>query len=311
MQKPLLSYITAVYNKADVLEETLACLRAQEGLSEHEVEFIFVDDYSCDNSVALLQQKAAQDPRVTLITNSTNRGPAIRFNEAAKAAKGDYLLALDADDILPPNAAQFLLDIARKKGADAVFGKSKRSLECVPIPSDALILTPSDPLAFAAKKKIVRMGFLAKRELWLKSGGADERIFIQDQSLPLHLCKHANTIAFVEDFIYFLRPADVTNLSANVMQQHHDRFFALEAFLHDDTLSPDARKAVIKQIASTIWKARRDNGKPLPQFSKAHWIYLQNKLTGRAPSPEELSATARMMHALPNIKRPIKNHPKG
>jgi glycosyltransferase involved in cell wall biosynthesis len=304
--KPILSFISAVYNKSDVLQETLACLRSQEGLLPDQTEFIFVDDNSSDQSRALLEAEAAKDSRLTVIGNGDNRGPAARFNQAAKAAKGEYVLALDADDLLPANAASFLLKVAQDKQAQVVFGQSKRSLAPCAIAPDASILLPDDPLGFAAKKKIVRMGILAERSHWLEAGGADESLFIQDQSLPLRLSQHAKRIAYIEDYVYYLRPADESNLSANVMQQHHDRFFALQPFLKDPTLSDGARKAINKQLVSTLWKARRDNGKPLPHLSKAHWLYLLNKVNGRCLAQSELDATAHDMLAWPNIKRPIK-----
>ncbi len=213
------------------------------------------------------------------------------------------MLALDADDILPVNAAQVMLNECLTNEAQLVFGKSKRSLDVVEIPYDANVQRPADPLAFAARKKIVRMGILAERTLWLEAGGADESVFIQDQSLPLRLSAKAEQIAYIEDYVYFLRPADDSNLSANVMQQHHDRFFSLLPFLKKD-ISAEARKAIVSQISSTIWKSRRDNGRALPQLSGAHWQYLLHKITGKENSDQELAATADQLRALPNIRRP-------
>jgi glycosyltransferase involved in cell wall biosynthesis len=303
MARPILSFISAVYNKADVLAETLACLRTQRGFSANEVEFVFVDDKSTDGSLEFLQKEAEQDSRVTVISDGKNLGPAIRFNQAAKTAKGTWVLALDADDILTINAAQVMLNECLTNEAQLVFGKSKRSLDVVEIPDDANVVRPADPLAFAARKKIVRMGILAERTLWLEAGGADESVFIQDQSLPLRLSAQADRMAYIEDYVYFLRPADDSNLSANVMQQHHDRFFSLLPFLKQD-ISTDARKAIVSQISSTIWKSRRDNGKALPQLSGAHLQYLLHKITGRENSDKELKATANQLRSLPNIRRP-------
>lgn len=304
MANPILSFISAVYNKADVLAETLACLRTQRGFAANEVEFVFVDDKSTDGSLEFLQNEAEQDSRVTVISDGRNLGPAIRFNQAAEAAKGKWVLALDADDILPVNATQVMLNECLTNEAQLVFGKSKRSLDVVEIPYDATVLRPADPLAFAAKKKIVRMGILAERKLWLEAGGADESVFIQDQSLPLRLSAQADHIAYIEDYVYFLRPADDSNLSANVMQQHHDRFFSLLPFLKQDGVSAEARKAIVSQISSTIWKSCRDSGKALPQLSGAHLQYLLHKITGRENSERELAATADQLRALPNIRRP-------
>ncbi|MCV6546629.1 MAG: glycosyltransferase [Cohaesibacter sp.] len=309
MSQPFLSFIAAVYNKADVLLDTLNCLRSQQDLAEQDVEFVFVDDGSSDGSLDLLALEAKTDERIKLISDGDNLGPSIRFNQAAKAARGQYLLAIDADDLLPVNAASFMLETAKKHQAQVVFGRSKRSLDCPLLPSSVPITLSDTPFDFAAKKKIVRMGILCERATWLAAGGANEAVFIQDQSLPLRLSAASKRIAYIEDYVYFLRPADDSNLSANIMQQHHDRFFALCAFLDDEKLSRDARTAIMQQIVSSLWKIERDGGKSwafFSLFSAAHYHYLLNKLTGRGLRDAQLQQAAHMLRALPNIRRPAK-----
>ncbi|MCV6574745.1 MAG: glycosyltransferase, partial [Cohaesibacter sp.] len=158
MSQPSLSFISAVYNKADVLLDTLESLRSQQGLAEQDVEFVFVDDGSHDGSLDLLAREAKTDKRIKLISDGHNFGPSIRFNQAAQAAQGRYLLAIDADDLLPANAASFMLETAKTHQAQVVFGRSKRSLDCPLLPFNAPITLSDMPLDFAAKKKIVRMG---------------------------------------------------------------------------------------------------------------------------------------------------------
>ena len=204
---PLVSFITAVYNKADVLAETLRLLKAQRQVAPEEMEFVFVDDGSTDGSLELLEAEAARDPRVKVFALGNNSGPAIAFNQAAERATGKYLLALDADDMIPANAARFLMDCARRLNVPLIFGRSRRGEGCPDIPEDACVIVADDALAFAARRKIVRMGFLVERALWERAGGADENVFIQDQSLPLRLAAEAGRIAYVDALSYHLRPA--------------------------------------------------------------------------------------------------------
>ncbi|MBS1182895.1 MAG: protein containing Glycosyl transferase, family 2 domain [Proteobacteria bacterium] len=304
MTAPLLSFISAVYNKADVVAETLELLRAQRDLAGDAVEFVFADDASTDRSLDALREAASGDPRVKVIANDSNRGPAVRFNQAAAAATGRYILALDADDMVPANAARLLIDTAGKTASPLVFGKSRRSETCPDIPADAPVTVSDAPLTFCARRKIVRMGFLCERQLWQAAGGADERVFIQDQSLPLRLSAAATRLAYVESPVYFLRPAGETNLSRNRMQQHHDRFFALLPFLDRPDVPPDARRALVSQIVSATWKARRDGGERLPLLSAAAAAYALNRIAGYEPSPRYLAARARELRALTGIRRP-------
>lgn len=298
------SYISAVYNKADVLEETLSFLRNQDGVDPTSVEFVFSDDASGDQSQELLRAEAAKDPRIKLISNQANAGPAIRFNQAAEVATGTYLLPVDADDILPGNATSRFLSIAKQNNVALVFGKSKRGIENCAIAEDANVIVAKDALAFCARKQLVHMGFLTRAELWREAGGADPEIFIQDQSLPMRLSAKAARLAYIEDVVYWLRPAGAENLSRNVAQQHHDRFFSAWAHMKDPSISNAAKQALMRQIVSTVWKLKRDGSAAMPYVSSAFFRYLLNRIASIGMSNASLAKTGDELLKLPNIRRP-------
>lgn len=304
MMPPLVSVVSAVYNKADVLADTLRRLTEQRGIPADAIEFVFVDDGSTDGSLAFLQARAEADSRIRVSAPGGNLGPSIRFNQAAALAKGRYLLAVDADDMTPANAARFLTDCAARLAVPLVFGRSKRGLDCVEIPENAKVETAGDALAFCADRKIVRMGFLAEREMWLQAGGADETVFIQDQSLPLRLSVAAGRLAYVDAEIYYLRPVAAGNLSNNRLQQHHDRFFSLLPFLDRPGVSPSARRAILRQLVSSVWKMERDSGGRWPILTPAGRAYLLNRLAGLEPSSAFFAAAAARLRECPGIRRP-------
>lgn len=281
--KPLISYLLTVYNKEQELPQTIQCLQNQSGLDGAQVEFIFVDDCSSDRSVDFLKIEAAKDPRIKIIENKQNRGPSVRINQAAKHASGSYLIPLDADDFLASNGTRTLLNIAGDTGAALVFGKSKRGFQTQALVDDrSLITVAKDPLAYCARKQIVHMGFLVGSQLWRAAGGADERIFIQDQSLPLSLSATANRLAYIHDVVYWLRPQTNNNLSANTTQQHHDRFFSALFQLEKTDISYTAKRHLTKQIFSSRWKLLRDNGKLDVYLSEPFLSYIFNRLSPRA-----------------------------
>lgn len=304
MSAPLVSIISAVFNKAGVLAETLRLAREQRCLKDNEIEFVFVDDCSTDGSLALLEAEAVSDPRVRVFASSQNAGPSVAFNRAAQEARGQYLLAIDADDMLPANAVRFLIDCALRLDAGLVFGRSRRGEGCPDIPENADVSLIEDALAFVAERKIVRMGFLCKRDIWMRAGGADESVFIQDQSLPLRLAAAVGRLAWVDAFVYHLRPSGEENLSRNVLQQHHDRFFALRPFLSRADVSPAARKAILRQVVSSLWKLDRDRGVVFPVLSSAGRVYLLNRLLGVEPSSVVLDRFGRLLASLNGIRRP-------
>ncbi|MFK8035832.1 MAG: glycosyltransferase family 2 protein [Hyphomicrobiales bacterium] len=304
MQKPTVSYISAVYNKADVLLETLAFLQRQEGVDPNSVEFVFSDDGSTDGSKELLLAEMRKDDRIKVIQNESNAGPSLRINQAANMATGNFLVPIDADDFLPANATDFLMNCARTQNVPLVFGQSKRGMSCPNIDKDAQVSLIEDALAYCAKKSIVHMGFLVKASIWENAQGANPEVFIQDQSLPLRLSAEAQKLAYVHDVVYWLRPAGNENLSQNIAQQHHDRFFSAWPMLKNRNASQAAKKALMRQIISTLWKQHRDANTLLPQFSTPFVRYILNRAVSYGLSDAALTKASKYLLSLPDIRRP-------
>ena len=64
------------------------------------IELIFVDDCSEDNSIEIIERYKNDDPRIILIKNKKNKGTLISRNIGALKARGEYLVFPDSDDIL-------------------------------------------------------------------------------------------------------------------------------------------------------------------------------------------------------------------
>ena len=93
----LLSVIIPVYNAGKYLEKCLATVRNQ---TYNNLEIIIVDDGSTDNSVQIYTQATERDPRVKII-RQINSGAAAARNAGLRAAIGEYIHFMDADDLLP------------------------------------------------------------------------------------------------------------------------------------------------------------------------------------------------------------------
>ena len=68
------------------------------------LRLLIIDNASTDGSREVAQQIAASDKRVTLMLNEENRGFIHSFNRAIDWAAGNYLVILDADDLLAPGS---------------------------------------------------------------------------------------------------------------------------------------------------------------------------------------------------------------
>ena len=103
---PVVSVIIPAKNAAAYVGETIASALAQADVAE----VIVVDDGSTDNTVAIVQ--AIPDPRLRLTINDASGVSAAR-NLGARTARGDWLMFLDADDRLRPDAVTTLLTAAK------------------------------------------------------------------------------------------------------------------------------------------------------------------------------------------------------
>ena len=97
MTRPAVTVVTAAYNGAALIEETLASLKAQ---TFTDFEIVVVDDKSTDDTLAVLRRW--DDPRLRVIEAEVNGGPVRARNRAVAAARGRYLAALDQDDLCLP-----------------------------------------------------------------------------------------------------------------------------------------------------------------------------------------------------------------
>ena len=142
-----------------------------------EVEFIFVNDASPDNSIDILREVMAKFPKripqAKILTHEHNKGLPSARNTGLQAATGKYVFHCDSDDFVEPDMLEQLYDKAEKEQADIVwcdwyltFQKNERYMKQPSFSTweEALkgILT--------GKMKYNVWNKLAKRELYINNG---------------------------------------------------------------------------------------------------------------------------------------------
>ncbi|MGH7575700.1 MAG: glycosyltransferase family 2 protein, partial [Longimicrobiales bacterium] len=90
------SIVIAAYNAAAMIQETLDAVLAQ---THGGWEAIVVDDGSTDHTRAIVEAAARAEPRIRLVSRPHGGGGAAR-NAGIAAARFDWLLFLDADDLI-------------------------------------------------------------------------------------------------------------------------------------------------------------------------------------------------------------------
>ena len=102
---PSVSVVIPALDEEKALPEVLESLQRQEGAPPFEV--ILADGGSADRTAAFFSEIAAAWPQprpASLLVESPRRGRAAQMNAGARAARGDVLLFLHADTLLPPGA---------------------------------------------------------------------------------------------------------------------------------------------------------------------------------------------------------------
>jgi glycosyltransferase involved in cell wall biosynthesis len=98
------------YNYAHYLPDAVHSALSQRGVS---VDVIIVDDASTDDSVEVARKLAAGDQKVRVLVHKTNAGPVTTFNDGLAEARGEFLVRLDADDILTPGSFERSVAVAQ------------------------------------------------------------------------------------------------------------------------------------------------------------------------------------------------------
>ena len=96
---PLVSIIIPCFNAENFIAETIQSVINQ---TYSTWELIIVNDGSTDNSLSIIEQFVKQDSRITSI-NKQNSGVSDSRNIGVSKSKGEYLILLDADDLICQN----------------------------------------------------------------------------------------------------------------------------------------------------------------------------------------------------------------
>lgn len=118
MPLPKVSIIVPVFNVEKYLAECLDSLLAQ---TLADIEIICGDGGSTDNSLNIIKEYSARDPRVKYITKERS-GYGQSMNDCIKNAKGEYIGIVESDDKVMPNTYERLYSLATANNLDWIRG---------------------------------------------------------------------------------------------------------------------------------------------------------------------------------------------
>jgi len=134
MNEPLVSIIVPAYNAQLWLD---MCCQSVLEQTYSNWELLIINDGSTDATGTIAQQLASQDSRIK-ITHTENGGVCRARNLGLDLAQGEFVVFLDADDILLPDSITLLYKSMMANGADIAAGQHEIiRADGTKVPSDA------------------------------------------------------------------------------------------------------------------------------------------------------------------------------
>lgn len=213
---PCISVCVPLYGVEAFVGTCAESLFSQRGADR--AEFLFVDDASPDASVARLEQVAARYPalagRIRILRHPANRGLAAARSTALAAARGEWVLHVDSDDRLLPDALARLTEAAdRRPDADIVCGGYLETPD-PETPGGRVVAVPDwgrDRILRELVAQTYRIpnriwGLLIRRSLYrgMEEAGVD---FAEDYAVTPRLIHAARTVVVLPEPLYAYRTA--------------------------------------------------------------------------------------------------------
>lgn len=122
MIQPKVSVIIPVYKAEPYIEK---CVRSLFGQTLDDIEYVFVDDCSPDNSIGVMQKVLEEYPnrcqQVKVIRHDNNKGVSQTRQDGLDAAIGEYIIHCDPDDWVELDMYESLYNTAKATDADLVI----------------------------------------------------------------------------------------------------------------------------------------------------------------------------------------------
>jgi len=308
----MVSVVVPCYNYGRFLPDAVHSALSQTGV---DVEVIVVDDCSTDDSLSVARDLADRDSRVRVLANEENAGHVRSFNRGWAAGTGEFVVKLDADDLLTPGAlGRAVALFAEHPTVGLVYGHPRHFW--TPEPPAARIGDPrwtiwrgADWLAERCARgatAITNPEMVLRSSLLRETGPMNPEIpYGPDMEISLRVATMSDVgyVGGADQALQREHPASMSVTEASdVLVDLHARLAAFEAALGNPSASADldrawlllsARRAVAGH-ALRYAAAARDRGEPaaesaeLLEFARG---LLPDEERGRAASWPEPSAS--------------------
>lgn len=232
---PAVSILVPVYKVAPFIE---TCVRSLFEQTFQDIEYVFVDDCSPDDSMEILNRVLSEYPerqhQVKILRNEENQGIAQVRNRLMETASGEYLYFVDSDDWIERNAVEVLWHTATQYRADMVganhyhdYGKKAEKIRN--LYGSGHIDWMKNLVSMRIKP--VLWLFLIRRTLFTENQLSFVRHIDvgEDYLMCAKLLYHARMVVAVDKAFYHYTSYNANSYSTNHIKYHTETIEAIEA----------------------------------------------------------------------------------
>ena len=220
------SIIIPIFRVRNFIERCVCSLFEQ---TIQDIEFIFVDDDSPDDSIDILKRciERYQERRknVQILPHKQNQGLPAARNTGLAVATGEYVFHCDSDDFVEKDMLEEMYKVAKEKDADIVysdfylsFEKNERYMSCpsYETPSDMLkVGLLGGNMKYNVWNKLVRRTLYTDNNITFPAGHA-----MGEDMTMIRLAACAKSIAYIPKAFYHYVKLNTNAYSATMSERH-------------------------------------------------------------------------------------------
>lgn len=222
----MVSTIIPIFKVRDFIERCVCSLFEQ---TLKDVEYIFIDDASPDDSIDILKSCIKRYPKrkeqIRILTHKHNQGLPAARNSGLTIATGEYIFHCDSDDFVEPTMLEEMYRAAKEKDADMVYCDFYLSFE----KNERYMSNPTygsaedmfkigllgGNMKYNVWNKLVKRSLYTDNDIWFPTGHA-----MGEDMTMIRLAACAKKVAYVPKAFYHYVKLNANAYSATMSERH-------------------------------------------------------------------------------------------
>lgn len=246
------SVVIPVYNGEAFVATAINSVLTQQ---YENIEIIVVNDLSTDNTLAVLETFSDQ---IRVINNNENKGASFSRNQGIKAATGDYIAFLDADDIWFPNKLNRQID-ALTSHPDCLFSYGLVKVQSITEEHEELLNSQNIdycPVKIRTLREVFKSPYFSTSTIIIARKLCHDIGFFREDLKTAEDIDFCLKAAVISNMLEVSAPLSLTrrveNSLGSAMSSYQDNLNVIDDFLKEHPTFSQDNEVVIKQIKKKI-----------------------------------------------------------